>query len=212
MHSFKNTLYMLWTSLLLLFFLPSLCVAESASPLYFNPDGGSCYHMDENCPSVSSDALPLTPILDADLTAEPYAHLSPCPVCVAEAICEGPSTAVSAVKASDALYFNPDGGSRYHSDSLCPAVSARYLPLTLIPDADLTVEPYTRLTACPLCVRPVALYFNPGGGSCYHMDANCPSVSSDALPLALIPDADLTAEPYAQLSPCPTCVTQASAE
>lgn len=142
MHSFKNTLYMLWTSLLLLFFLPSLCVAESASP----------------------------------------------------------------------LYFNPDGGSRYHSDSLCPAVSARYLPLTPIPEADLTAEPYAQLTACPLCVRPDALYFNPDGGSCYHTDANCPSVSSDALPLTPIPDADLTAEPYAHLSPCPVCVTQASAE
>lgn len=62
--------------------------AESDTPaqasLYFNPDGGKYYHADENCPSVREKCLPLTPIPNADLTTEPYALLTACPLCAVE--------------------------------------------------------------------------------------------------------------------------------
>lgn len=128
------------TIVLLLLFLTTIAVAETIAPssaaLYFNPNGGSYYHTNENCESVFAKFLPLTAIPDADLTAEPYEKLTPCPVCVA----------------SDAWYFNPDGGSCYHADENCGSVLAKFLPLTRIPDADLTAPPYAYLTACPTCI------------------------------------------------------------
>lgn len=72
-------------------FLLALCLllaqglsfAESTLPatLYYNPDGGSYYHTDANCRSVSTNYLPMQPF-DGALPGEvPYAGLKPCPMC-----------------------------------------------------------------------------------------------------------------------------------
>ena len=50
---------------------------------YINPDGGTKYHSDQNCPSVHPRYLPLSvSITEDDLKKEPYSQLSPCSVCV----------------------------------------------------------------------------------------------------------------------------------
>ena len=118
------------------------------------------------------------------------------------------TAALAETGARTPLYFNPDGGSFYHTKENCESVSDKHLPLSLIPDADLTVEPYQLLTACPACAVPDALYFNPNGGSHYHADAHCESVSEKYLPLSPIPDADLTAAPYQLLTACPACIAE----
>lgn len=104
------------------------------------------------------------------------------------------------------IFFNPDGGSHYHTDARCESVAENYLPLRAIPDADLTAAPYEKLTPCPVCCVPDTWYFNPDGGSFYHADQQCDSVHTDYLPLTRIPDADLTAEPYQKLTACTFCI------
>ena len=50
---------------------------------YINPDGGTKYHYNQNCPSVHPRYLPLPVSISMDdLTKEPYSQLSPCSVCV----------------------------------------------------------------------------------------------------------------------------------
>ena len=50
---------------------------------YINPEGGSKYHYDQNCPSVNPRFLPLSvSITTDDLKKEPYLQLSPCSICV----------------------------------------------------------------------------------------------------------------------------------
>lgn len=113
-----------------------------------------------------------------------------------------------AAHAEASLYFNPDGGKYYHADENCASVREKCLPLTLIPNADLTAEPYALLKACPLCVIDTTLYFNPDGGKYYHVDENCASISDKYLPLTPIPNADLATEPYALLTACPLCAAE----
>ena len=50
-------------------------------PVYYNPDGGTNYHADQNCSAVRSKYLPLTEITLGDLLNEPYSKLTPCPSC-----------------------------------------------------------------------------------------------------------------------------------
>lgn len=53
-------------------------------PLYFNPDGGSRYHADMNCPSASRKYLPFAGELTyRELDDPAYAALLPCLVCYA---------------------------------------------------------------------------------------------------------------------------------
>jgi len=58
--------------------------AESRGNVYYiNPEGGSKYHYDQNCPSVNPRFLPLSvSITTDDLKKEPYSQLSPCSICV----------------------------------------------------------------------------------------------------------------------------------
>ena len=58
--------------------------AESRGNVYYiNPEGGTKYHYDQNCPSVHPRYLPLPVSISMDdLTKEPYSQLSPCSVCV----------------------------------------------------------------------------------------------------------------------------------
>lgn len=50
--------------------------------LYFNPDGGKYYHLDQNCKSIKSRYLPLKgEMLYKELDSEPYEKLTPCKHC-----------------------------------------------------------------------------------------------------------------------------------
>jgi len=55
---------------------------------------------------------------------------------------------------SAAVYYNPDGGEKFHADQYCPGVKDRYLPLTELKYGALARYPYTELTACSACQAP----------------------------------------------------------
>ena len=50
------------------------------------------------------------------------------------------------------LYYNPKGGSKYHSQDSCVNIKKRYLPLTEFPYGELDTGAYSKLTACPYCL------------------------------------------------------------
>lgn len=63
--------------------------------------------------------------------------------------------AVDEALASMTLYWNPDGGTRYHADPNCASISSRYLPLTdSFTYSQLTEEAYLNLTPCHHCGAP----------------------------------------------------------
>ena len=54
--------------------------------------------------------------------------------------------------AADALlYYNPNGGSNYHSTATCTGVKNQYLPLTAFTYGELDTGAYADLTPCPYC-------------------------------------------------------------
>ena len=55
---------------------------------------------------------------------------------------------------SESVYYNPDGGKKYHADARCSSVRSAYLPLTAITYGELTRYPYTQLTPCGTCGAP----------------------------------------------------------
>lgn len=125
---------------------------------------------------------------------------------------------LTASACADGLYFvNPDGGSRLHADPFCPSVSAKYLPLTPVPQGAGDYEP------CSICwiqfalpeateepAQPASWYCNPDGGQYFHTDANCPSIAAKYLPLtATVQEGD---ELMAQLEPCHICGASLPAE
>lgn len=56
--------------------------------------------------------------------------------------------------ASEPMYYNPNGGRKYHANARCSSVKNAYLPLTPITYGDLSRYPYTELTACGVCGAP----------------------------------------------------------
>ncbi len=52
------------------------------------------------------------------------------------------------------MYYNPDGGEKFHADQYCPGVKDRYLPLSPIQYSTLARYPYTKLTPCSSCQAP----------------------------------------------------------
>ena len=52
------------------------------------------------------------------------------------------------------MYYNPDGGEKYHTTARCSSVRSTYLPLTEITYGDLTRYPFTTLTPCGTCGAP----------------------------------------------------------
>ena len=53
------------------------------------------------------------------------------------------------------LYYNPQGGVRYHADPYCKSISDKYLPLTnSFTYSQLGEEPYDALDPCPYCGAP----------------------------------------------------------
>ena len=50
------------------------------------------------------------------------------------------------------LYYNPNGGSMYHSVAECASVKKKFLPLSKVTYGELDEGKFAKLTACPYCV------------------------------------------------------------
>ena len=64
------------------------------------------------------------------------------------------SNACNGTPVWEAMYYNPDGGEKYHTDAYCDSVRSRYLPLTEIAYGTLARYPYTQLEPCSACKAP----------------------------------------------------------
>ena len=53
------------------------------------------------------------------------------------------------------LYYNPDGGSYYHSVANCPDVREKFLPLAAFAYGQLEESTFASLTRCPACAPPM---------------------------------------------------------
>jgi hypothetical protein len=51
--------------------------------LYYNKDGGTFYHIDDECPDVGKKYLPMAEFTYGKLTESPYSKLKPCKTCMA---------------------------------------------------------------------------------------------------------------------------------
>ncbi|MBR5225758.1 MAG: L,D-transpeptidase family protein [Clostridia bacterium] len=66
--------------------MPDPEIPDASTPLYRNPNGGSNYHLDQNCPGVKDKFLPLTGDLTyGDLESDAFKKLTPCVYCAAPA-------------------------------------------------------------------------------------------------------------------------------
>lgn len=52
------------------------------------------------------------------------------------------------------LYYNPNGGSNYHSTATCTGVKSQYLPLAAFTYGELDTGSYAELTPCRYCCPP----------------------------------------------------------
>ncbi|MCL2811614.1 MAG: L,D-transpeptidase, partial [Clostridia bacterium] len=50
-------------------------------PVFYNPDGGRNYHLNQQCPGVKNRFLPLTGLVYAELFGPPFDSLTPCTTC-----------------------------------------------------------------------------------------------------------------------------------
>ena len=55
---------------------------------------------------------------------------------------------------SESVYYNPDGGKKYHANARCSTVRSAYLPMTAITYGELSRYPHTQLTPCGSCGAP----------------------------------------------------------
>ena len=113
---------------------------------------------------------------------------------------------------AEGLYFvNPEGGTRLHADPFCPTVSAKYLPLSPVPEGAGEYKP------CNICWIQFALpeveaipepaekvwYYNPNGGMYRHADPECATIHSRYLPLtSTFTEGD---EAFSHLKDCHFC-------
>lgn len=79
-----------------------------------------------------------TPTPDPNLTPTPSPEPTPTPT-------PGPKTK---------LYYNKDGGKRYHADKECSSVERKYLPLASFTYGNLSKSPYNKLVPCEVCGAP----------------------------------------------------------
>ena len=57
--------------------------------------------------------------------------------------------------ASTVLYYNPNGGERYHIDPKCKSTNVKYLPFKgTFTYGQLTEAPYNKLEPCNICGAP----------------------------------------------------------
>lgn len=60
------------------------------------------------------------------------------------------------VNNSTKLYYNPDGGSKYHADDRCPSAAEKYLPFKgVFTYGELNNSPYSGLDPCNRCNAPL---------------------------------------------------------
>ena len=60
------------------------------------------------------------------------------------------------VNASTVLYYNPDGGTKYHLDQNCKSTHAKYLPLKgHFTYGEINNDKYVKLTPCNVCAAPL---------------------------------------------------------
>ena len=52
------------------------------------------------------------------------------------------------------LYYNKDGGRKYHADPECYTVDKKYLPLDSFTYGNITKSPYNKLEPCDKCDAP----------------------------------------------------------
>ncbi|MBQ9263133.1 MAG: L,D-transpeptidase [Clostridia bacterium] len=57
--------------------------------------------------------------------------------------------------ASTPVYYNPKGGTMYHSTANCPGVRSQYLPLTAFTYGELEDAAYSKLARCTHCFPPL---------------------------------------------------------
>ena len=79
-----------------------------------------------------------TPTPDPNMTPTPSPEPTPTPT-------PGPKTK---------LYYNKNGGKRYHIDPECYTVDKKYLPLASFQYKDLSKSPYNKLEPCDKCGAP----------------------------------------------------------
>ncbi len=61
-----------------------------------------------------------------------------------------------AVNASTVLYYNPDGGTKYHLDQNCKSTHAKYLPMKgHFTYGEINDAKYVKLTPCNVCAAPL---------------------------------------------------------
>ena len=78
----KNTKVFIWEDKGRQMYDPE--IPDADTPLYRNPNGGSNYHLDQNCPGVKEQYLPLTGgFTYGDLDGDEYKKLTPCVYCAA---------------------------------------------------------------------------------------------------------------------------------
>ena len=66
--------------------MPDPEIPDASMPLYRNPNGGSNYHLDQNCSGVKDKFLPLTgDFTYGDLESDAFRKLTPCVYCSAPA-------------------------------------------------------------------------------------------------------------------------------
>ena len=96
------------------------------------------WYVDPNSLSTGVLVTPATPTPDPNATPVPTPEPTPTPT-------PGPKTK---------LYYNRDGGKRYHADPQCYTVDKKYLPLASFNYGDLSKSPYNRLEPCEKCNAP----------------------------------------------------------
>ena len=61
-----------------------------------------------------------------------------------------------AANASTVLYYNPDGGTKYHLDQNCKSTHAKYLPMKgHFTYGEINDAKYVKLTPCNVCAAPL---------------------------------------------------------
>lgn len=94
---------------------------------------------------VDPDSLS-TGILVEQATPTPDPNMTPAPT-------QEP-TPTPAPSSKTKLYYNKNGGKRYHADPECSTVSKEYLPLKSFTYGNLSKEPYSELIPCEKCNAP----------------------------------------------------------